>query len=64
MERQQPGRGERLRLLTKKYIRHAKGKKVEKDGCKSFSELHPTGANYGWANSATACLQTATRSGQ
>src|SRR5271154_5356100 len=28
---------------------HAKGKKMEKDGCKSFSKLHPTGANYGWA---------------
>jgi hypothetical protein len=64
MERQEPGRGERLRLLAKKYIVMPKGKAMEKDGRRSFSELRPTGANYGCANSATACLQTATRLGQ
>jgi hypothetical protein len=48
MERQRPGKGKRLRLLAKKIHRHTKRKKIEKDGCKRFSKLHPTDANYGW----------------
>jgi hypothetical protein len=39
MERQEPGRGERLRLLAKKYIVMPKGKAMEKDGRRSFQNF-------------------------
>jgi hypothetical protein len=44
--------GGKVKIASQEIHRHTKGKKMEKDGCKSFSKLHPTGANYGWANSA------------
>ena len=33
-----------VEIASQEIHRHAKGKKMEKDGCKSFSELYPTGA--------------------